>query len=186
MTAFERPGLDEVRAFYDTGANTGLIVPVPAAESVVGPLRFETDPSAAFGVGAHVTVLFPFVPRETLDREVEDAVARIAADHEPFDVTFGEIGRFPDVVWVAPDPAAPFRALTRSVSQRWPEHPPYRGEFDEPIPHLTVGHGDEGDLDRLAGAVGPGLPIQSRVDVIELLVFDGEWWRLRRRFPLGT
>ena len=39
---------------------TALIVEVPEAEPAVGALRLEHDRSAARGVPAHITILFPF------------------------------------------------------------------------------------------------------------------------------
>jgi hypothetical protein len=38
----------------------GLLV--PELEPLVGPWRAQYDPSAAEGVGAHLTLLFPFKP----------------------------------------------------------------------------------------------------------------------------
>ena len=43
--------------------DSALLVPIPEAEPIVAELRLEHDAIAARGVPAHVTVLFPFVPR---------------------------------------------------------------------------------------------------------------------------
>jgi hypothetical protein len=40
---------------------SAVVVPVPEAEPRVGALRTALDPSAALGVPAHVTILYPFV-----------------------------------------------------------------------------------------------------------------------------
>src|SRR6185312_14804244 len=48
---------------------TALIVAVPEAETAVGALRREHDSSAALGVPAHVTILFPFLPPERVDQD---------------------------------------------------------------------------------------------------------------------
>ena len=41
---------------------TALVVAVPSAEPVVARLRASYDVAAAYGVPAHVTVLYPFLP----------------------------------------------------------------------------------------------------------------------------
>ena len=40
---------------------SALVVLVPEADPLVGPFRSFFDPSAALGVPAHVTLLYPFV-----------------------------------------------------------------------------------------------------------------------------
>lgn len=46
----------------------------------------------------------------------------------------------PGVVYLAPKPAALFIAFTQAVVERWPEHQPYGGAYEEIIPHLTVAY----------------------------------------------
>src|SRR4051812_28961248 len=114
---------------------TALIVEVPEAEAQVGELRLEHDSSAALGVPAHITILFPFVDGESVD---EDALTELFARFPAFDFELDRVERFDaGNVWLPPDPSLRFAALPSGVWQRWPDHPPYEGEFDEPIPHLT-------------------------------------------------
>jgi hypothetical protein len=54
--------------------SSGLVVLVPEAEPVVGHLRDRLDPNAASGVGAHVTVLFPF-PDPALPVQIREQFA---------------------------------------------------------------------------------------------------------------
>lgn len=57
-----------------------LLVPVPEAELAVGRLRRRLDQSAAWGVPAHVTILYPFVlPGEMTSTVIEAAAAAIAS-----------------------------------------------------------------------------------------------------------
>jgi hypothetical protein len=37
-----------------------------------------------------------------------------------------------EVVWLVPQPAGPFRALTRAVAAAFPDYPPYDG-YDERV-----------------------------------------------------
>jgi hypothetical protein len=50
-----------------SGTQSALIVTVPAAEEAVGPHRAHFDKAAAWGVPAHVTILYPFMPPSDID-----------------------------------------------------------------------------------------------------------------------
>jgi hypothetical protein len=156
---------------------TALIVAVPEAEPAVGALRLEHDSSAALGVPAHITILFPFAPPDELD---VTALAELFALFRPFDFVLDSVERFDDgPVWLHPRPSAPFEDLTAAVWQRWPAYPPYEGEHDEPIPHLTV---SETPIE-----VQVELPVACRsheVTLIEESEADGRW-SVRATFPLS-
>jgi hypothetical protein len=168
---------------------TAVIVPVPEAEPLVGRLRAECDPAAGWGVGAHVTVLFPFVPPAALDPAALDGLAAAVASVPRFagELTaarwFGE-----QVLWLAPEPSAAFRALTAAVWARFPHCPPYEGRHSDVIPHLTVGDG--APLDRLRAAeaeIAPGLPVRftvRRATLIRGREAPGSW-RTVAELPLG-
>jgi len=96
-----------------------------------------------------------------------------------------KVERWPGVLWLAPEPAEPFAALTRAVSARHPEYPPYGGGHDTLIPHLTVGHHDEPPKD-LDAELRRGLPIAARAThVVQFVEVGPDRWRGRRCFPLG-
>jgi 2'-5' RNA ligase len=157
---------------------TALIVAVPEAEEAVGALRLRHDWSAALGVPAHVTILFPFAPPERVD---EAELAALVAARAAFDFELARLETFPGelVTWLAPEPAEPFVELTNAVWRRWPEFPPYEGVHEVVIPHLTVS--DSGRLD-----VELDLPIACRAREVTLIEEgdDGRWAE-RRRFALG-
>ena len=141
------------------------------------------------GVPAHVTVLFPFVPPARIGPAIAQRLAQLFASSRPFDFTLTRIGWFGDaVVYLAPEPAAPFVALTERVVAAFPEHPPYEGAFAEITPHLTVGdRGAPAELRAAAAAVAPALPIVARATEVWLMVGAPEpgSWRMHTRFPLG-
>jgi hypothetical protein len=56
-------------------SRSALAVFIPEAEPLVKPFRDRFDPSAARGVPAHVTVLFPFKPPQDLTPAVEEVLA---------------------------------------------------------------------------------------------------------------
>jgi 2'-5' RNA ligase len=170
---------------------TALVVAVPEAEPAVAAHRAALDAgAAAAGMPAHVTVLFPFLPLERLDDDALAAVARIVASVPAFDVALTRVAWFGDrVVWLAPEPAEPFRALTLAVWRRFPEAPPYANEHTDVVPHLTIGSG--APVDRLAAAaaaVARHLPIAARTEAVHLIARPGGTgrWRTWRELPLGT
>lgn len=65
-------------------------------------------------------------------------------------------------MWLAPEPAEPFRALTELVWHRFPECPPYGGVHPDVVPHLTVGSTRLGELAALRRAAEFGLGISHR------------------------
>jgi 2'-5' RNA ligase len=155
---------------------TALIVPVPEAEPQVGELRLAHDSSAARGVPAHVTILFPFLDSADLD---EAAIADLISQFPAFDFELDRVEQFPDgTTWLRPTPSSPFVDLTAAVSQRWPECPPYEGLHDEVIPHLTIG---DTALD-----VQFELPIAARAREVMLIEEDepSGRWTARLHLPL--
>lgn len=168
---------------------SAVLVLVPAAEPVIGEYRSRFDQAARWGVPAHVTVLYPFVAPADLDPAVLAALARAVATVPRFDAHFSRTGWFDDeVLWLAPEPAAAFRALTAAVMREFPHHPPYGGRHAEITPHLTVGH--DAPLDDLRAAeqsVILQLPVAmpvARVHVLAGTSVPGSW-RVRAEFPLG-
>ena len=72
---------------------TALIVAIPEAEAAVGVLRLAHDSSAALGVPAHVTILFPFADGAQVD---EPAIAELVASFAAFDFELDRVERFDD------------------------------------------------------------------------------------------
>ena len=169
---------------------TAVIVPVPAAEAVVEDHRQRLDRAAAWGVPAHVTVLYPFLPPEKIDQTVLAALSAAVTTVDTFDVTFATTSWFgSDVLWLAPVPKEPLRTLTLAVWNAFPDCPPYGGAYDAIEPHLTVAEralGHPGDLAPVEQAVQAGLPFTQRVDHV-LLIAGSERrrsWRTLHRLPL--
>lgn len=162
---------------------TALVVPVPAAEPVVRAWRDRYDPAARAGVPAHVTVLFPFLPAPLVDADTRAALAGIFGSHPAFDVRFEDCGRFPGVLYLAPDPDTPFRRLTEAVVARWPEAPPYGGKY-EPHPHLTVAQCEDAVLDEAEADLCTGLPLSARVSKVDLVTYTGTDWQHLESYAL--
>lgn len=168
---------------FPTEGDSALLVAIPEAEPVVGSLRLAHDSVAADGIPAHVTVIYPFVPRDRLTDEVRHAISAIFHAFPAFDYRFERVARFGDTtVYLAPEPAEVFVRLRDAVHARFPEHPPYGGAFDVVIPHLTVGDGlDRPTADALEATAGEALaskgPIVGRATGVEMVTrgSDGRW-----------
>ena len=155
---------------YQVGA-TALIVKGPEAEPLVRNWRRQFDTTAAAGVPAHVTVLYPFLDRRAIDASVIGELQAILAEHRAFDVQFLQCRRFPDALYLAPVPDTQLRALTESIANRWPEAQPYRGQFAEVVPHLTAAHGQEPRVfDKIESELSQRLPITAHVSSVQLLI----------------
>ncbi len=168
---------------------SALIFAVPEAEPLVGRFREKYDSSAAVGVPAHVTLIYPFLAPESIGPSEVSALTTLFASVRPFDTTFARCARFePRVLYLAPEPAEPLLDLMRRIWERWPECPPYGGTIpaDRVRPHLTVSDSVTGDqLDRVDLAVAGGLPIRSRFAEALLIEERTGRWTTRERFALG-
>jgi 2'-5' RNA ligase len=99
-----------------------------------------------------------------------------------FDVTFARLDRFPEILWLAPEPAEPFVAMTEAMVARFPDYPPYGGIHERIVPHLTVA---QAELDETAARVEPLLPLRSRVEAVVLYEHvDPDSWRKIDTFGL--
>ena len=170
---------------------TALVVAVPEAEALVRPVRARHDPSAADGMPAHVTVLYPFMDTTVIDQQTGDLLQALFAAHPPFGCRLTHIGSFTDTaVYLAPEPAAPFVALTEAVAARFPDYPPYRGIHASIVPHLTVALASGATLNHVADAFArrarAALPIAVPVDAVTLFERQAGRWRERARYALGA
>lgn len=160
---------------------TDLIVPVLEAEPTVGKWLGRSNVDSG-GVPLHVTVMYPFLPARSIRRTEEQRIAELAADIAPFDFALTHLNSFPGVYYLAPEPSAPFVAITEEVQRRWPSCRPYGGIYESVIPHVSVAFGDDppagtSDLKR-------ALPIVTRASELWLLDQRPQGWRIRQRFPL--
>ena len=169
---------------------SALTVLVPEAESLVKPFRDRYDPSAAAGVPAHITLLYPFKHPDEIDQTVIDDLNQCFRRCPPFVFSLALVRRFPNaVLYLAPQPEEPFRELTLAIWDRYPATPPYGGKWPDIVPHLSVACvKDEQQLDRIADdfvqASQGRLPINAIAGQVVLMEEKSGHWFVRATFSL--
>jgi hypothetical protein len=170
-------------AFGHTAGTGILLIPLPELDPPLAPWLAET---ASDGIGAHLTVLAPFLSAPDLTGDVLAELRRVFDGFAAFDVEYARTARFPEVLYLEPSPDRPVREMTAAVYARWPQCPPYGGTVADPIPHTTVVYAKpEAAFERARQELAPLLPLRARAAAVDLVVFDGSRWNLRERFPLA-
>jgi len=169
---------------------TALVVLVPEADPFVAAFRDRYDSSAADGMTAHITILALFLPAGQIRSGVVDILKEVFRRHRRFSFTLSQLETFPGVLYLAPDPAQPFIALTESVVARFPECPPYGGAYPGDTPHLTIAStGDPETVNEIAQEfrrVHPhAVSIRSAARAVSLVVKRDGRWREEIRFDLS-
>lgn len=169
-------------------ARTLLALLVPEADPVVASFRDQHDPSARRGLGAHITLVYPFIESELL---TDAALARLrdtVADVPAPMFRLLEVRTFPAVVWLAPEPPRGIVQLAQALERTFPEQPAGGGVFPQFVPHLTVARRVPHDEDAIANEMKARMadygPIYCWCERVALLVNEDRRWRLLREFPL--
>jgi hypothetical protein len=144
---------------------------------------------------AHITLIYPFRDSARIDAETIEDIGSVLSSFVSFTFTLTTVECFRSplvVLYLAPEPAAPFQELTRAFARRFPDAPPYEGVFDEIIPHVKIA--DEEDPEILAtveAEVASRLPIEAtaprsrarRAWAPGWSLESPSGWRLRLEYP---
>jgi 2'-5' RNA ligase len=170
-------------------AESAFIVRVPEAEPLVGKLRDQFDSSAKLGVPAHITVLYPFMPPEHITREILEEVGGVISGIRPFGFRLATIGHFPGVLYLIPEPSAPFAELTEAIARRFLQFPPYEGKVQSVIPHLTIAAGGDSQVTdaecQLLALMSKRGPVVATCDTLTLIENSTGRWKEKCAIPLA-
>jgi 2'-5' RNA ligase len=170
-------------------AETALICRVPEAERYIAHHRQRFDPPARRNVPAHVTILYPFMAPELIDAQVLAELQAISGTVPRFAYRLRETRRFPSSLYLAPEPGDGFNALTQGVFARFPEFPPFAGQFATVVPHVTVAHGDEPQLCEIEVELRIALPgggVAAHCEEMVLIENRTGIWQPMHTFTLGA
>jgi 2'-5' RNA ligase len=168
-------------------SSSGLVLLTPDLDDRFGDLRAVHDPAARQGMPAHLTVLYPFMDPVKLNATRRARLADALRGFVGLELVFSKLGRFPEVLWIAPEPAEATVAMTRAIAAAFPDYPPYGGQFETVIPHVTVAMGEGLDLGALEPEVRRRLspPVVQRIEAVSLFTTVRRRWREVDRFPLA-
>ena len=149
-------------------------------------IRRQWIANAADGVPAHLTMLYPFVEPAGLDGRLRQRIESVARHHDPFEYRMVELRRWPDTVYVAVQPVAPFVRLQADLAAAFPDYPIYgRPDAFDFVPHISVveGSGLTTAIERDPPSA-VDLPAGARAAGLEVIATgpDGRWatvWRIR-------
>lgn len=166
---------------------SAIIMPVAEVEPIVSQLRLQYDKSAALGVPAHITLLFPFYPSQKAEGQLEK-LAEFFNSIPSFEFSFVEVRRFPRAAYLHPDQTERFIGIINRLVQKWPDCKPYGGAFPDVVPHLTVADQVNVDvLNTVQASIRDRLPIPCFAAEAWLLFSDDRgFWSRRERFRLGV
>jgi 2'-5' RNA ligase len=165
---------------------TGLVLLLPDLDPVVGRWRELYDPVTAYGMPAHVTIVYPWKPAAMITTSDRSALAEIVRKLPPLGVSFAGFGRFDETLWLDPQPTAPIRRLIDAVVARWPDYPPYGGQFAVVVPHVTVADGrSPSSVQHVVDDVAAQLPRTTLVPELTLMRCAGRRWSVDSRYPFA-
>ncbi len=170
-----------------TESESVLLVPVPEAAPLVHQYRLRYDPAASANVPEHITLLYPFLASDQLDDAVVAKLRAVFKAASPFSFTLHCTAWFEQsILYLAPEPAAPFIDLTHRLSQAFGVLP-YEGRYPEVNPHLTIAqHGPKDALIQIAADVAGNLPIDAVAREAWVMVgHNRTGWSLHERFSFA-
>jgi 2'-5' RNA ligase len=167
---------------------TALVLVLDDAEPFDEVRREFAASTVARGIPFHVTLLYPFAPRDELTDAVLAETRSFFAARQSFELELTRLATWPTVLYAVPEPDAALRECMKALYAQFPAWRPYGGMHAVVVPHATLGE----DVDaahiypeverRLAGY----LPLHYIADEATLLEeFAPDEWRTRERFPFS-
>lgn len=163
-----------------------LALLVPEAEPLVASFREQHDPSARRGLGAHITLSYPFVDSELFTSDARAHLREVMAAFPAPMFRLARVDTFPSVVWLAPEPSRSIVAIAEAVERAFPDHPKGGGAFPTFVPHLSVARGMPQDkaavVNELQARLSDDGPVYCWCEAAALLVSEQRRWRLLDTF----
>jgi 2'-5' RNA ligase len=167
---------------------TALVLVLPDAEPFDAVRRDYAAEAVAHGIPFHITLLYPFAPREAVTDALLMDVRSFFAQREPLSLTLTRVAAWPSVVYAVPEPDTRLRAYMRALFQRYPQYRPYSGAHADVVPHATLAEDVDAkavlaDIER---RIAPYLPRRYNIEAAMLLEeATPNAWRPREELPFA-
>jgi 2'-5' RNA ligase len=168
---------------------TALVIVVDDAGPFDDVRREFAAATLARGVPFHVTLQYPFAPREDVTQTLLHHLRTFAGRRRSLDFALTRVASWPRVVYAVPEPDDALRSCMHALWAEFPQWPPCEGAFSDVVPHATLAEDVDGPdvRDEIASRLEPHLPRQCQArDVVLLEEFEPDRWRERERFPFGA
>jgi 2'-5' RNA ligase len=165
---------------------TALVIAFRDSEPFDEVRREFNAETVARDVPFHVTLLYPFAPREELTDDVLAEARSFFAARRPLAFALTRIACWPEVVYAVPEPDAELRDCMQALHALFPQWPPYGGVYDTITPHATLA--ESVDVAKVYPEIEKRLrnhlPFRWTADAVTLLEeFAPDLWRERERMP---
>jgi len=134
-------------------------------------------------------VLYPFIPPEQITDGTVRKVRALLSSFAPFEFRLIGIARFPTALYLVPEPARRFIGLTEAVVRVFPEYPPYGGQYDSIVPHLTVAQAGAAEHDVAEAELAAAFPIRVGIKAscyeVGLIENSSGRWKRMHSFRLA-
>ena len=151
-------------------------------------LRERFDPAARRGLGAHITILYPFAAPAAVTEDKLRALAAVVGAMAPFRFALTHVARFTGTVYLAPKPASRFVRLHEACAAAFPgDGAAVRQSY---VPHLSVARHRQGEVYGVEAELSATLQTNGRIECLcrELVLMENGsgLWRSIGTFMLGT
>lgn len=162
-----------------------ITISLPEADHVLAYVRSHFGGEVP-SVGAHITLLYPWMSPVLIDERVLAELESLFAGFPIFDFSLrlGWFGR--EVLLLVPENPDPFIRLTKAIISRWPEFPYYGGEYEKIEPHATLAYGNEASLSGLAAEIANQVPVQACASSATLSTGQPGHMTVLARFPFSS
>jgi hypothetical protein len=169
---------------------SSLALLFPEAEVYLDTYRKIHDPSARHGFPPHISIIWPFMRPDRIDRETLKQLKCFFGGFPKLDLQFGETGRSLTGLYLLPKPKDPIIEMILAAMKLFPEFPPYGIPDYRPNPHVTIAHEkDARGLEAITAAFEAEaegfFPITARAEQVWLLEEHGRGWERRVAFDLA-
>jgi 2'-5' RNA ligase len=144
------------------------------------PFRLRHISTPATTMPPHISLFGPFKDMVSIDQSVIHALKEITDSFPRFHFILRKTGCFPNiqVLYLEPEPVAPFQALHRAICTKFPEVVP---DFSDPVMHLTLARVNNGELGKAEAEFhkefGERLPIEAIATEVGIYEKRNNVWR---------